>query len=189
MAAMIDPHLNVFRATRLGDVEYFCDEELAEQLEPGKWNRATLGDHARHAAAARRAPRPKSTTWPTIVVDNFAQFKQCYGLEDDPMLVEPGWADFLIEALASPGVAVLLLMIGGVGALLRIARAGHRHRRLRGRWSASCLFFWSRYLGGTAGWLEVLLFVAGVTCLLLEIFVIPGFGIFGLGGGGWCWPR
>ena len=45
------------------------------------------------------------------------------------------------------------------------------------------LFFWSRYLGHTAGWLEVLLFVAGVSCLLLEMFVIPGFGIFGLGGG------
>jgi membrane-bound ClpP family serine protease len=29
----------------------------------------------------------------------------------------------------------------------------------------------------------VLLFVAGVCCILLEIFVIPGFGIFGLGGG------
>lgn len=38
-AAMIDPHLNVARATRLGDprdVEYFCDDELAEQLEPDK---------------------------------------------------------------------------------------------------------------------------------------------------------
>ena len=45
------------------------------------------------------------------------------------------------------------------------------------------LFFWSHYLGGTAGWLEVTLFVAGVACLLLEVFVIPGFGIFGLGGG------
>jgi membrane-bound serine protease (ClpP class) len=45
------------------------------------------------------------------------------------------------------------------------------------------LFFWSRYLGGTAGWLEVLLFLAGVSCILLEIFVVPGFGIFGLGGG------
>ena len=28
-----------------------------------------------------------------------------------------------------------------------------------------------------------MLFAAGVVCLLLEVFVIPGFGIFGLGGG------
>jgi membrane-bound serine protease (ClpP class) len=45
------------------------------------------------------------------------------------------------------------------------------------------LFFWSKYLHGTEIGLELTLFVAGVACLLLEIFVIPGFGIFGLGGG------
>jgi membrane-bound ClpP family serine protease len=38
-------------------------------------------------------------------------------------------------------------------------------------------------LGGTAGWLEVLLFLAGLTCLALEVFVLPGFGLFGLAGG------
>ena len=41
------------------------------------------------------------------------------------------------------------------------------------------LFFWSRFLGGTAGWLEVVLFVSGMTFLLAEIFVIPGTGIAG----------
>jgi membrane-bound ClpP family serine protease len=45
------------------------------------------------------------------------------------------------------------------------------------------LFFWSRYLEGTAGWLEVLLFLGGVGCILLELFVLPGVAIFGLGGG------
>ena len=35
----------------------------------------------------------------------------------------------------------------------------------------------------TANELEIVLFLVGVTCLILEIFIIPGFGIFGLGGG------
>ena len=48
---------------------------------------------------------------------------------------------------------------------------------------AFLLFFWSNFLHGTAGWLEVLLFLGGLFCLLLEMLVIPGFGIFGLGGG------
>jgi membrane-bound ClpP family serine protease len=38
-------------------------------------------------------------------------------------------------------------------------------------------------LHGTAGWLEVLLFLGGVCFLLFELLVLPGFGIFGLGGG------
>jgi membrane-bound serine protease (ClpP class) len=41
------------------------------------------------------------------------------------------------------------------------------------------LFFWSRFLGGTADWFEVILFLAGVLLLLVEIFVIPGFGVWG----------
>jgi membrane-bound ClpP family serine protease len=48
---------------------------------------------------------------------------------------------------------------------------------------AFMLFFWSHFLEGTAGWLEVLLFLCGLFCLLLEMLVLPGFGIFGLGGG------
>ena len=31
--------------------------------------------------------------------------------------------------------------------------------------------------------LEIVLFLVGVACLVLEVFIIPGFGIFGLGGG------
>lgn len=37
--------------------------------------------------------------------------------------------------------------------------------------------------GGTSGWLEVILFIAGMIFLVMEIFVIPGTGIAGIGGG------
>ncbi len=181
VAAMIDPHLSVFRATRLGEVEYFCDEELAEQFEPGKWEKGAV------ITTPGRPLRIDGTQaeeyhLANAVVENFAQFKQYYGLENEPTLVEPGWADFLIRALASPGVAGLLLFIGVAALLVELQAPGSA---VGGFIAAVCflLFFWSHYLGGTAGWLEVTLFVAGVACLLLEVFVIPGFGIFGLGGG------
>jgi membrane-bound serine protease (ClpP class) len=48
---------------------------------------------------------------------------------------------------------------------------------------AFLLFFWSKFTVQTADWLEVILFLGGVCFLLLEIFFLPGFGIFGLGGG------
>ena len=44
------------------------------------------------------------------------------------------------------------------------------------------LFFWSRYLGGTSGSLELIMFVLGLGLLALEIFVVPGFGVFGVSG-------
>ncbi|MFO0943223.1 MAG: hypothetical protein U0930_21015 [Pirellulales bacterium] len=35
---------------------------------------------------------------------------------------------------------------------------------------------------GTAGGLEIMMFLASAACLLIEIFLLPGFGIFGIAG-------
>ncbi len=43
-------------------------------------------------------------------------------------------------------------------------------------------FFWIEGLNGNVEWLEILLFVAGMTALAIEIFILPGFGLFGIGG-------
>lgn len=37
-------------------------------------------------------------------------------------------------------------------------------------------------MGGTAGGLEISLFVIGMGCLAIEFFVLPGFGVFGISG-------
>jgi membrane-bound serine protease (ClpP class) len=42
------------------------------------------------------------------------------------------------------------------------------------------LFFWSNFMGGTAGILEVLLFIGGIGLIVLELFVIPGWGVSGI---------
>ncbi len=79
-------------------------------------------------------------------------------------------------------MAVLLLLIGGAALYIEIHSPGIG---IGAFVAAVCflLFFWSRYLDATPFWLAVILFVAGVAFLALEVFVIPGFGIFGLGGG------
>jgi len=42
------------------------------------------------------------------------------------------------------------------------------------------LFFGGRIVGGLAGWEVVVLFLVGLALLLLELFVIPGFGVAGI---------
>lgn len=181
VAAMIDPKLTVYRATRLGDIEYFSDAELQEQAEPDRWQR---GETITTPGKPLRLDGNQTHEFLLAgdVVENFAEFKQRYGLEGDPTLVEPGWADVLIQALGSPGIAALLLFIGIAALMVELQTPGVG---VGGFTAAMCflLFFWSRYLGGTAGWLEVTLFLTGIACLLLEVFVFPGFGVFGLGGG------
>ena len=44
------------------------------------------------------------------------------------------------------------------------------------------LYFWSHWFGGETQLFEILMFVVGIVFIGLEIFVIPGFGIFGIGG-------
>lgn len=180
-AALVDPNLEVYKYTRNGVEEFFCPEELDQQPHKDEWIKG---------ARVTEPGRPLQVDGETAVairladhaVESFAAFKAIYGLQDDPSLAAPGWTDYLIELLASPGVAALLLMIGGAALYAELQTPG---MGLGAFIATVCfvLFFWSRFLGQTAGWLEVLLFVAGLACLAVEIFIIPGFGVFGLGGG------
>src|SRR5205807_9080192 len=111
------------------------------------------------------------------VVDNFDEFKQLYGFTSDVRMAEPNWALEFIEALSSPAFAVLLLVIGFVGIYVELHAPGLGVGGFVAL-VAFTLFFWSKYVDGTAGWLEVLLFLGGVFCVLLEVLVIPVFGIF-----------
>jgi membrane-bound ClpP family serine protease len=180
-AAIIDPSLAVYRYTRVGVTEYMSEAEAAEQPAADKWQK---GDAVTTPGVPFQAVGPQAVEFRLAnrTADDFQQFKSYYGLERDPALLEPGWADFLIDALASPGVAVLLLIVGFVALYAELHAPG---MGVGAFIAAVCfvLFFWSRFLGGTAGWLEVMLFLMGLACLALEVFVLPGFGIFGLGGG------
>ncbi len=180
-AAMFDPNLTVTRYTHKGQAAFFSAEELAAQPQPDQW---MPGEPVTKPGKVFAAHGADALTYrlASHVVEDFAQFKELYGLENDPTLLEPRWLDVLVEALASPGAAVLLLILGGVALYVELHTPG---LGVAAFVALLCfaLFFWSRFLGGTAGWLQVILFVAGVSCLALELFVLPGFGVFGLGGG------
>lgn len=89
--------------------------------------------------------------------------------------------DIALVILNSPIITGLILIIG-VGALL--FELGAPGIGIGGLVATLCFgtFFWSRFLGGTAGWLEVMVFVLGLTFLAMELFVLPGFGVFGVAG-------
>jgi membrane-bound ClpP family serine protease len=182
-AALVDPELQVFRYTnrQSGVVENFSEEELAQQTDPEAWIR---GPEVTRAGEALRVTgdRAGELGMARHVVQDFAGFKHAYALEGEMALAEPSWADFLIDALAAPAVAWLLLLIGGAALYAELQAPGIG---IGAFVAGICflLYFWSKHLDGTAGWLEVLLFAAGVCCILLELFVLPGTAIFGLGGG------
>lgn len=115
------------------------------------------------------------------VVD-FAELKHRIGIpaEDVIPLQKRNWLDTLVFFLNTRFAFSILLVLG----VIFIYIEAHLPSGLFGILSAVCfgIIFWSRFLGGTAGWLEVVLFLIGLACIGIEIFVIPGFGVFGISG-------
>jgi len=91
------------------------------------------------------------------------------------------WVDSLVNLLNSFWITGLLLLIGFLALLFELSSPG---MGIGGLLAFFCfaLFFWSRFLGGTAGWLEVTLFISALAFLAAELFLIPGFGVAGVSG-------
>ena len=143
---VVDPDLEVYRCTHLGEVEYFSSEELAKQPNPAQWEKG-LKISLHNVPLKLDGNQALQMHWPMPLVANFGEFKQLYGLENEPALVEPGWADQFVEALGSRGVAILLLFIGAAGLYFEFHTPG---LGLGAFVALVCfvLFFWSQFLGG-----------------------------------------
>jgi len=162
-----------------GRIEYFTAEELATRPDQDEWR---LGAAVGTGPLVLTGRRAEELGLAAHVVADPAGLRRAYGLEGEMALVEPSWADELLDALASPGLAWLLLLIGGAGLYIELKTPGVGFGGFVSM-VAFIIYFWSQHLNGTAGWLEVMLFLAGIVCVLAEIFVLPGFGVLGLGGG------
>lgn len=115
-------------------------------------------------------------------VSDLGELKQRLGipLDMDLQVVERSWVDDLIFYLNNEWVTGMLFFLAIVCIYIEMATMTGFFGILAA--SAFGIFFWSRMLGGTATTLELAMFVMGLGCLAIEIFVIPGFGVFGVSG-------
>ena len=91
----------------------------------------------------------------------------------------PNWAENLVRFLTHPVLSSLLITIGMLGIIVGLRTGDFGIAGGLGIASLA-LFFWGHWLVQLAGWEELLLAVSGVILLVVEIFVIPGFGIVGV---------
>ena len=91
------------------------------------------------------------------------------------------WSEELVRMLNHPTFTGILFMIGLLGVYIELKTPG---LGLPGLVAVICfaILFGSRFLVGLATWWEVAMFIVGVILLLIEIFVIPGFGLAGITG-------
>ncbi|MFP6767121.1 MAG: hypothetical protein VB859_03055 [Planctomycetaceae bacterium] len=178
--AMADKDLEVFQVVNreTGDTEFKTEAELhgaANQFgdkQPVPETRAdnllTVNGRRAHELSLAEPP-----------VSGIEELKQRLGLSPEVVLraVERTWVDNLAIGLSGSEAAFLLFFFGSILVYLEL----YTMTGLCGIGASLCfaLFFWARW-GQTAGWLEVVLFMLGLALIALEIFLIPGFGVFGL---------
>lgn len=116
----------------------------------------------------------------TKEVKNRQEMYDLYGIDASSVKeIKPSKAENVVRWLNHPMVAGLLIMIGiiaiyaevntpgiGVGAAIALLAFG--------------LYFLISFLANDPNYLPMILFLAGIVLILLEVFVIPGFGVAGI---------
>jgi len=93
----------------------------------------------------------------------------------------PNWSEVIVRFLTDPVVSSLLMTIGLLGLLFEVRTPGFGVGGIIGI-IALALFFGTSFIAQLANFTEVLIFLAGLTLLLVEVVAIPGFGLAGIAG-------
>ncbi|WP_149497403.1 NfeD family protein [Roseiconus lacunae] len=183
---MTDKDLVVFRAVNKNDgtVRYISDREWESMADTDLWERGKpIREAGKEMFFIANGKRCVELGMADRVVNDLDELAEDLQVETPVMVLDRTAVDVAIVILNHWFVTLLLLIIGLVALVIELSAPG---MGIGGLISTLCfgLFFWSRFLGGTAGWLEVTLFVLGIVFIGFEIFVIPGFGVAGVGGVG-----
>ncbi len=178
--AMVDPAAEVLEAkdSKTGAMRLVLRSDLAN--EPGRYQ---VIETRKEPGTVLTIKADEAASYGLgRVVNDDEELKVLYGLQGMEIHKEgPGWVDALVAFLTKPVVSWLLLFLGVFMMVIELKLPGVG---LPGIISALAflLFFWSHYLSGTADQLEIILFLIGLVCLAVELFVFPGMGIFGISG-------
>jgi membrane-bound serine protease (ClpP class) len=178
--AMVDPAAVLLEAkdSNTGAPCFVLQSQV--QAEPGRYLETVV---RKEAGSVLTVSGDEAATYGIgQIVGDVEELKSLYGLRGKPIRVDgPTWVDSLVTLLTDPIVSWLLLFVGLFMLVLELKLPGIGLPAITSA-LAFMLFFWSRYLSGTADQLEIILFLVGLVCLALELFVFPGFGVFGMSG-------
>jgi membrane-bound serine protease (ClpP class) len=98
-----------------------------------------------------------------------------------PRILETNWSEEMVRKINHPAVIGVLTMIALLGLYIEFNSPG---LGLPGLVSALAFItiIGSKYLWGLANWVEVAVLLIGIILVLVEILVIPGFGLAGIAG-------
>lgn len=116
------------------------------------------------------------------IVENLDEAIKEYGiLEYESVVIHKNMIDVIFGFFKNPAVSgiLILLILGGIYYELQSPGLGFP---IVVSILAAFLYFIPNFIDGLAANWEILLFIIGIILLGIEIFAIPGFGIFGVSG-------
>jgi membrane-bound serine protease (ClpP class) len=116
------------------------------------------------------------------LLESIDEVLKYFDLADAELVVErSNWAEDVVRFLNNPIISSILIMIGFFGLFAEIKSPGWGVPGTAGL-LALTLFFGSSYILQLASIVEILMFIVGLGLILVEVFIIPGFGIAGISG-------
>jgi membrane-bound serine protease (ClpP class) len=181
--AMIDKSLQVFQVKnkQTGEVTCMSQREL-EAEAPEQWEKiAPVLESGNDRFLELSGERAVQLGLAQGLAASREDLIKRYQLPEDLTILQPSGIDTFVYILYHPFIIAILIIIGLVGLYIEFLSPGIG---IGGLIAGLCfvLFFWSHFLGGTANWFDVMLFVTGLLCLVAELFIIPGFGVVGVTG-------
>lgn len=183
---LLDSSLEVYRYThrKTGRVRYATASEIAEEQPPddaafvSEWERGPRIDLGEGLSASQAV----SLGLAELEVASVEAAARQIGLEAVPPTIADRPIVRWVERIGRNNSLMFLLLF--IGFVTLSAEAGAPGLGIAGFISMVCfaLYFWMKFLAGTAEWLELIALALGLTCIAIEIFIVPGVGIFGIGG-------
>ncbi|MHC4322960.1 MAG: NfeD family protein [Planctomycetota bacterium] len=186
LRAMVTMQIEVYRVRNIktGQDEFFEKDEMPEdpnEYDIGNKKLAVRGDQlltliatdALEYGIARAVVKDRAGAFGFLAERDGVTFA------GEPIVLETLWSEEMVRWLNSPAVMGVLVMIALLGIYIEFNTPGVG---LPGLVAVICfvIIVGSKYLVGLANWVEVALFVVGILLLLVEIFVLPGFGVAGM---------
>jgi len=185
-AAMVDKDIEVILARVDGKKKFLTRTEYEDAKERAKLTGAkielieTVSEMGKLLnLTARQSVQYGIAT--KIVEDENALLRACGVPGARIVRKQITWSEGLVRFLTSPLVTSALFIVGLLGLWMEFKMPGFG---LPGTVAIVCfsLLFFSKYLTGLASAIDLIIFFLGVALLLVEIFLIPGFGITGIAG-------
>ncbi|MGI9473015.1 MAG: NfeD family protein, partial [Rubripirellula sp.] len=182
---LLDPSQEVFRYTnrKTGRVRFATEEDITRGVEDreaelARWERGEQIELGNGLTAPEAIALGLADGESRSIEDTSRRV----GLSGTPPIVSDRGLIRFVENIGRSNTLAFLLLFIGFAALS--AEANAPGLSVPGFIALICfaLYFWMKFLAGTAEWLELVAFSLGLICIAIEIFIVPGFGVFGIGG-------